>query len=106
MHPSRQNILSEIKDRLVNEFHPGKIYLFGSYAWGQPYHDSEIDLLVILETSRLNPVQRASKAYRCLRGTKIPVDVLVKTISEINLLHPVHASLISTILDEGTLIYG
>jgi uncharacterized protein len=106
MHPSTQNMLSEITNRLVKEFHPEKIYLFGSYAWGQPDDDSDIDLLVVIESSQLSPVQRASKAYRCLRGTKIPVDVLVKTISEINLLHRVHASLISTILDEGTLIYG
>src|SRR5947209_7973017 len=33
---------------IIREFHPQKIVLFGSYAYGQPTPDSDVDLLVIL----------------------------------------------------------
>jgi predicted nucleotidyltransferase len=38
-------LLHEIVQRLVDEFHPERIILFGSHAWGTPTNDSDIDLL-------------------------------------------------------------
>ena len=38
--------IAEITDKIVKEFKPEKIILFGSYAWGKPNKDSDIDLLV------------------------------------------------------------
>lgn len=38
----------ELCDRIVQEFHPERIILFGSYAYGKPSEDSDIDILVIL----------------------------------------------------------
>jgi len=40
--------IQEFCDRVVAEFHPDKIVLFGSHAWGTPREDSDVDLLVIL----------------------------------------------------------
>jgi predicted nucleotidyltransferase len=34
----------EIVRRLVNEFQPEAVYLFGSYAWGKPDKESDLDL--------------------------------------------------------------
>ncbi|MGL5724578.1 nucleotidyltransferase family protein [Cetobacterium sp.] len=34
---------------MVQEFHPKKIYIFGSYAWGTPNEDSDLDIMVILD---------------------------------------------------------
>jgi predicted nucleotidyltransferase len=49
-------IFSEIVDRLVTEFDPERIILFGSHAWGNPDEDSDIDLLVIVsETKEASP---------------------------------------------------
>jgi predicted nucleotidyltransferase len=39
-------------NRVVREFHPEKIILFGSYAYGKPTADSDVDLLVILPRTR------------------------------------------------------
>ncbi len=58
------------------------IYLFGSYAWGKPNADSDMDFLVIIPESKENPVQRAVRAQRSLRGVKAAVDVLVKIETE------------------------
>ncbi len=39
-------------ERIVQELHPEKIILFGSYANGNPTPDSDVDLLVIMETDQ------------------------------------------------------
>jgi predicted nucleotidyltransferase len=96
----------EVIRRLVDEFHPERIYLFGSYAWGKPNADSDMDLLVIIEKSREKPIQRAVRAQRSLRGVKVPVDVLVKTRKEFERYLPVKASLEAQIAREGKLLYG
>lgn len=92
--------------RLVDEFHPETIYLFGSHAWGNPELGSDIDLLVIVKTSRQKPIQRATRAQRILRGIKTPLDVLVKTRREFEKYVPVKASLEAQITREGKLLYG
>jgi predicted nucleotidyltransferase len=42
--------LQKITRQIVEQFHPQKVILFGSYAYGQPTEDSDVDLLVIMET--------------------------------------------------------
>src|SRR5260370_7241228 len=44
---NEKNIV-ELSDKIVREFHPERIILFGSYAYGQPRPDSDVDLLVLL----------------------------------------------------------
>ncbi|MGH9424645.1 MAG: nucleotidyltransferase domain-containing protein [Thermoanaerobaculia bacterium] len=99
-------ILHEIVQRLVDEFHPERIFLFGSHAWGTPSEDSDIDLLVVVAASPLRPAQRASRAHRALRGLGIPKDVLVRTREEIDRYRLVPASLDAEILERGRLLYG
>jgi predicted nucleotidyltransferase len=99
-------IQKEITHRLVDEFEPEAIYLFGSYAWGQPEPESDLDLLVIVKNSRQKPLQRAVRAQHSLRGVPVAVDVLVKTGAEVERYRNVHASLEAQILEEGKLIYG
>lgn len=40
--------IQAISDRIAQEFRPDRIILFGSYAYGAPRPDSDVDLLVIL----------------------------------------------------------
>ena len=44
-------LLAWIVQRLHTDYAPQKIILFGSYAYGTRQHDSDIDLLIIKETS-------------------------------------------------------
>ncbi len=96
----------EVIRRLVDEFQPETIYLFGSYAWGKPDMDSDLDLLVIIPESRENPIQRAVRAQRSLLGVKAAVDVIVKTREEFQRYTTVNASLEAQIDREGKLLYG
>jgi len=39
--------------RIANQFHPRKIILFGSYAYGKPHAESDVDLLVVMPASAI-----------------------------------------------------
>ena len=54
-HPTRLTIpdvtdtlLREMVSKIVKHFHPDKIILFGSRAWGEPTRESDLDLLVVM----------------------------------------------------------
>ena len=47
-----EQLIEEIKDRIVSAVQPEKIILFGSYAYGTPTKDSDLDLLVIMPSIR------------------------------------------------------
>ena len=101
-----RELLAEMTRRLVAEFQPEQIILFGSHAWGTPNEDSDVDLLVIVPSSDEKPVQRAIRAHRCLRGLLVPADILVKTRAEVEHYRDVRASLERKILEHGKVLYG
>ncbi len=58
-------LLKQAVDRLVVEFRPEAIYLFGSHAWGVPTDDSDVDLFVIGPESGESPVAARSAYTVC-----------------------------------------
>src|SRR5712692_7114097 len=64
---------------IAEEFHPDKIILFGSYAYGTPHEDSDVDLLVIMSGRN-----KHSGAYhiRMAITAPFPMDLLVRTAEE------------------------
>jgi len=101
-----EKLLKEITKRLVAEFQPYKIFLFGSHAWGHPDEDSDLDLYVIVPDSKEKSTRRAVRAYRSLRGLAVAVDVLVKTRDEAERYRGVPASLEAEIFERGRVLYG
>jgi predicted nucleotidyltransferase len=61
-------------------FHPDKIVLFGSYAYGTPHADSDVDILVIMPTR--NQLDQAFKIRMAVRAP-FPMDLLVRKPNEI-----------------------
>ena len=90
---------------LIETYHPSKMYLYGSRAWGNAQPDSDLDILVLLSTSDLNQADRIRLGVRALLGSGIDVDLLVLTESEIreNRSHP--STLVYKILEKGIKIY-
>jgi predicted nucleotidyltransferase len=74
--------LPEAVARIVHELQPEKIILFGSYAYGAPTRDSDIDLLVIMQT-QARGADRSWAVYRLLIPRPFPLDILVRTPQEI-----------------------
>ena len=101
-----ETLLQEMTRRLVSEFQPCQIYLFGSHAWGKPNEDSDIDLLVIVPDSSESRRERGLRARQCLSDIRISKDILVETQAEINWACRAYASLESEILECGVKLYG
>lgn len=100
------SLLKEITQRLVEEFQPEKVILFGSHAWGEPTNDSDVDLMVIVPGSDEKPVKRAMRARRSLMSVDVPMDILVKTHQEFERYRHVRASLEHLVAERGRVLYG
>ena len=99
-------VLSEVVRRLAEVYHPLRIYLFGSTARGDAGPNSDYDLMVIVPEDALPQLQSEDLAYRALRGTGTAADVLVWTRNDFDGQLHLKASLPSTIIREGRLLYG
>ena len=99
-------LLQTATQRLVVEFQPEQVWLYGSHAWGNPHEDSDVDLLVVVPHSDETPIRRSQRAHRCLRGLRMPKDVLVETRQEVDRVKELKTSLENTILSRGRRLYG
>ena len=82
-----------------------QVYLFGSYAYGTPHEQSDIDLMVLIDDN-LEAFQTTLTVNTALAGKRvIPLDVLVNRMSDFNgaLGEP---TLQQHIKDEGVLLYA
>ncbi|MBI4580059.1 MAG: nucleotidyltransferase domain-containing protein [Planctomycetes bacterium] len=91
--------------RLCEVFAPITIYLFGSYAGGTPGPHSDIDLLVIVENSDLDPYERDARAYLALCGLGVAKDVQVYTRSEFEEQASLPSSFARTVRTRGRILY-
>ena len=80
--PTIEGKLQTAVQRLVAALNPKKIILFGSYAYGQPGPDSDVDLLVVMETDQ-RPIQRIIAVSELLSPRPFPVDIVVRTPAEL-----------------------
>ena len=99
-------ILAEMVRRLVGEFHPVQVYLFGSRARNEATEDSDYDLLAVVPESGLPFSQRMLKAYHLMSGLGVSKDVVVMTQQEFQRKLSVVCSLPATVEREGILLYA
>ena len=111
MHPAgfpplTEKVLESIVHRIVNAHQVEKIILFGSYAnlCGSPTPDSDIDLLIIMETTQ-TAAERILAVSRLLRPRPFPMDILVRTPQEISALLESGNDFFKEIMTEGIVIY-
>jgi uncharacterized protein len=101
-----KELLSQVTQKLVASLQPEKIFLFGSYAYGEPNDDSDIDLLVIIPQSNEPSYRRARQAHKALRGIGISKDILVMTRAEVDRKASLPNSLVAQVLCQGKVLYG
>jgi len=69
--------------KIISEkFDPDKIILFGSHAYGQPRPWSDVDLLVVMETT-LTPRQQRLEISRALSPRPFGIDIIVRTPNDL-----------------------
>ena len=61
---------------VAKQFHPDKIILFGSHAYGKPHADSDVDILVVMPAH--NAIDQAIKIDR-VTEPQFPLDLIVRT---------------------------
>jgi predicted nucleotidyltransferase len=88
----------------VDSVDPSKIVLFGSYAYGTPNKDSDVDILVIMETNHPRH-KRPVPINRALAGLIIPKDILVYTPDEVDDWKDVPQAFITQVLKKGVVVY-
>jgi predicted nucleotidyltransferase len=64
--------------QIAEKFQPEKIILFGSYAHGEPRPESDVDLLVVMDTSLRSRQQRLAIS-RVLSPRPFPLDIVIRT---------------------------
>ena len=91
--------------KIVRELNPEKIVLFGSYAYGMPNPDSDVDLLVIMQTNA-SLKERSWAVSRLLLPRPFPVDILVKTPEEVEKALGAKDFFLEEILTRGQVLYA
>ncbi len=74
-----QSAIQSVIDQIVTGFRPKKIILFGSYAYGIPTPESDVDLLVIME-SQNTLLEQAAEICRKIHY-RFGLDLIVYTPS-------------------------
>ena len=97
--------IGDIVEKIVGSFSPEKIILFGSYASGHITPDSDLDLLVMMDTN-LPPAERQRQISRLLRPRRFPMDIIVKNPGEIQKSRRRVDPFMNEILDKGIVLYA
>lgn len=71
-------------NEVATKFRPRKIILFGSYAYGKPTEDSDVDLLVVMNRTRYRGERMSIRIRHAVQPRGFPMDLLVRTPAEIS----------------------
>lgn len=96
--------LKKIVDKIVKEYKPEKIILFGSYAWGKPTKDSDVDLFIVKKSKK--DFLREQQAVRKIIDGEIAADILIYTPKEIEKRLDLGDFFFKKIINNGIYIYG
>ena len=97
--------IQKIIEQIKIQFHPQKIIIFGSYAWGTPTEDSDLDLFLIME-SNLRRDQRSRQVQKIFSDRTFPLDILIYTQYEVEQSLKRGDFFIKEILSEGKVFHG
>lgn len=75
--PIARSTIDQTVAMIVERFSPERVILFGSFAYGQPTPESDVDLLVVMETS-IKEVEQAVQICQAL-APRYGLDLLVRT---------------------------
>ena len=94
-------------DAIAQEFHPEKIVLFGSYAYGEPRPDSDVDLLVVMPFEG-SPFRQAAMILSHVVHTVgvLPMDLLVRTAEQVQERLHMGDSFMRDIIEHGKMMYS
>jgi predicted nucleotidyltransferase len=89
--------------QVAEKFHPEKIILFGSYAYGTPHNESDVDLLVIMPAR--NAIDQALKIDLAFDEYPFCLDLIVRTPRQIEIGFRDDNWFIREIVEKGKVLY-
>ncbi len=98
-----QSVWDDIIGRIVKVAKPEKIILFGSAARGEMNRHSDVDLLIVKNSSALRKL--TGQIYCRLHGVGTAVDAIVVTLDDVERYKDSHALVITPALWEGRIVY-
>ena len=76
-------LIEEAKNRLIKAYKPCEIYIFGSYAWGEPDDESDLDLLIVVDKyKKANLHSLLANGHRVLIGLRFSKDIVIYSKNE------------------------
>ncbi len=90
--------------RIVKQFQPEKIILFGSHARGQAGPDSDVDLLVVMPVSG-SKREKAIEVAVALHDIPLPKDIIVSTPDDFQWRKEISGTIEKPAAKEGKLLY-
>ncbi|MBM4177400.1 nucleotidyltransferase domain-containing protein [Candidatus Gribaldobacteria bacterium] len=100
----KQKDIEGVVTKIAKHYKPEKIYLFGSFAWGKPNYDSDVDLFIVKNTDK-DRLNRDIEVQRIIKGV-LPVDSLVYTPKEVAKRLDLGDFFVQDIINKGKLIYS
>lgn len=104
-----QAVLLKIVKKIRAGYHPEKIILFGSYAYGNPTEDSDIDIVIIKnENPAISPIDRSVEIRRILadENRQIAITPIVYTSEELEYRLSIGDDFVAEILERGKVLYA
>jgi predicted nucleotidyltransferase len=92
-------------DRIVARFKPRRVVLFGSYAWGRPTEDSDVDLLITRKRWSGSPLTEAGR-IRVELGVAFAMDLIVRTEGEVERGVREGHAFVDEMLEKGLVLYA
>ena len=101
---TRQEIQATCDD-IVREFAPLQVILFGSYAYGTPTEDSDVDLLIVMDIPKSEFTRKAIEIRQRI-PSRFGMDLLVRSPEEIAYRVSYNDWFLREITEKGELLHG
>lgn len=98
----RERIRAYVK-QMAAQFHPQRVILFGSYAYGRPTADSDVDLLVVMPHDG-HPAVQAAEIRKHVRAD-FAMDLVVRSPKEIQRRLAMGDCFLREIMERGQPLY-
>jgi len=102
--PISQEQIQEYSDRIVAEFKPERIILFGSYAYGTPTPDSDVDLLLVMPFDG-HPTRKALDILNQI-NPPFAIDLLVRSPEQMRQRLAWNDFFLREIVERGRVLYA
>ena len=98
-------VIRALVTHIADKFNPEKIILFGSYAYGKPSKWSDVDLLVVMDTSPEGELETALAISNSLPPHWFSIDIVVRSQATIERRIPLGDWFLKEITGRGKVVY-